>query len=54
MYVNVAALAETRAHEGRMAPVPSRVPGLVKLGPGFTCRPAPAAPSTSLTRTPRT
>ncbi|MEO5686804.1 MAG: NAD(P) transhydrogenase subunit alpha [Burkholderiaceae bacterium] len=32
MYVNVAVLAETRAHEGRVALVPSLVARLVKLG----------------------
>ena len=32
MYVNVAVLAETRAHEGRVALVPSLVGRLVKLG----------------------
>jgi len=32
MYVNVAVLAETRAHEGRVALVPSLVARLAKLG----------------------
>ena len=43
MYINVAVLTETRAHERRMALVPSVVPKLVKLGARLHMQPGAGA-----------
>jgi NAD(P) transhydrogenase subunit alpha len=43
MYVNVAVLTETRAHERRMALVPSLVPKLIKLGAKLHMQPGAGA-----------
>jgi NAD(P) transhydrogenase subunit alpha len=44
MYVNVAVLKETRAHEGRVALVPSVAPKLIKLGAKLHMQTGAAAP----------
>ena len=43
MYVNVAVLTETRAHERRLALVPSVIPKLVKLGARLHMQPGAGA-----------
>ena len=43
MYINVAVLTETRAHERRVALVPSVVPKLVKLGARLHMQPGAGA-----------